>query len=1059
MTDMDRRNRSLFANHTFTLATLVLLGLVTLGSPAAAQVPPPDAPNIVLILADDVGYGDIGAYGATDISTPSIDRLANEGVKLDDFYTAPSCSLSRNMLVTGSYAPRLSSSRNYTPSSSFGIHENEVTIGEVLQGAGYVTGIFGKWHLGDHYQFRPQRHGFDEFYGVPYSNDMWPFHPRIAPSANEDPRLTAARDRAEQTGYAGQGSFFPQGEGFPNLPLYDGDTIVEFNSQQEEFGAAFFDRAIDFIERHSNQRFFAYIPLTAAHVPLHPGPAFEGTSSRDLYGDTILEVDDGVGRILDKLVELGIDNDTLVIFLSDNGPWLAYGIDGGSADPFSGGKETQFEGGIRVPALMRWPGGLGPRPALDEPLGLIDMLPTLATLAGATLPTNRTIDGVDAWPVLSGQAGTVSRPAIFGFDEDNFTEVELGAIRSGNWKLHVNTSGRNVSATALYDLTNDLAETNDRRSSQPGVVASLIALGEQIVGDILDNQRPLGTVSLNGDPFAQKRGAGDMVVMEAEHFHVQLARGGQSWQTVSPRHSSAEESLQALPNVGNNVQADYENQSPQLGYRVIFEKTGRYYVWIRARGASNSDDSLHIGLNGQAVPSGERVEGIADFWGWTSTLDGGGRVFVDVTAIGEHVIDVWMREDGVVIDKLLLTTDVAFTPKAKGLVESRQSTDGLVMEVVANDDGPYDVDEGGSILGAFNVLDNDTNPGPGSLSAILVDAPANSALFELRPDGTFDYTHDGGETTTDSFTYRADNGTMQSDVATVSLTINPVNDPPELTLLGSNPVTLVAGNPYIDAGATAQDAEDGDISANIVVGGDTVDTGSVGSYVITYDVTDSGGAAAPQITRTVNVTAGNAPVITLLGSNPVNLAVGDSYTDAGATATDIEDGNITANIVVGGDTVDTDTAGTYVITYDVTDSAGNAAVQVTRTVNVADTDQAPVISLNGLSTVVVTFGSRYVENGASAIDPQDGDLTDSIVIGGDRIVTTVPGDYTVTYDVTDSDGNAAAQVTRRVVVGSRPSELSGGGQVGPVELAIMLVLALLAAGGRRHQARRRTARQ
>ena len=335
------------------LSQIIAVWLIGASGSAVAQVPAPGAPNIVLILADDLGYGDVGAFGATDILTPSIDRLASEGVMVSAFYTAPSCSLSRSMLMTGSFAPRLSTSRNFTPSSSVGIHVDETTLGELLRGAGYATGAFGKWHLGDHYQFRPQRHGFDEYYGVPYSNDMWPFHERTAPTANEDPRLTAARARAELTGYPGQGTFFPQGEGLPNLPLYDGDVIVEFNSQQTDFGSAFFDRALDFIERNRDQRFFAYIPLTAAHVPLHPSPAFLGTSIRDLYGDTVQEIDDGVGRILAKLVELGIDDQTLVIFLSDNGPWLEYGIDGGSAVPLSGGKGTQFEGGIRVPAMLR----------------------------------------------------------------------------------------------------------------------------------------------------------------------------------------------------------------------------------------------------------------------------------------------------------------------------------------------------------------------------------------------------------------------------------------------------------------------------------------------------------------------------------------------------------------------------------------------------------------------------------------------------------------------------------------------------------------------------------
>ena len=777
---------------------LIAIGALCLPAFALAQ-----SPNVVLIIADDLGYGDVGAYGATDISTPSIDSLAADGVKLNAFYTSPSCALSRSMLMTGSYAPRLSGGRNYTPSSPFGIHENEITLAEMFRSAGYATGIFGKWHLGDHYQYRPQRHGFDVFYGIPHSNDMWPFHPLEAPTADEDPRLTAARARAELTGYAGQGSYFPLGEGFPNLPLYDGDSIVEFNSQQTDFGGGFFDRAVQFIEDHKDERFFAYIPLTASHVPLHPSAAFVGTSQRDLYGDTVQEMDAGVGRVLAKLVELGIDDHTLVIFLSDNGPWLEYGIDGGSAGPLRGGKEAQYEGGIRVPAMMRWPGVLTAGATTDEPVSLIDIWPTLAGLVGQPMPADRTLDGVDAWPLLSGQVPDLGRAAIFGFDEADFTTVKLGAIRSGKWKLHVSTSGRTVTPLELYDLDADIGETTNRINAEPAVVAQLVTLGEQVVGDIIDNQRPLGFVTLTGDPFEQNPGFGGIISIEAEHFHEREDRSGQGWENVSLRHSSADESLQALPNSNTLIDADYETLSPRLGYRVNFETAGRYYVWVRARGANTNDDSLHVGLNGQPLVSGRLIEGFFDYWGWSSTRRNGERAYIDVPAAGVHEFDVWMREDGVIIDKFILTTDVDFEPRGKGLVESRQVAAPVAVPPTANDDGPYTIDEGGAIAGAFNVLDNDTDPDSVVLNATLVSGPAYSALFELRPDGTFDYTHDGGNTTADSFTYQADDGDSLSNVATVSITINPVNDRPVITRLGSAVVNLVAGDAWTDDGATA----------------------------------------------------------------------------------------------------------------------------------------------------------------------------------------------------------------------------------------------------------------
>jgi arylsulfatase A-like enzyme len=1022
----------------------LILGLCVLAPPADAQSTPPDQPNIILILADDLGYSDVGAFGATDIVAPNIDRIANEGVRFTSFYSAPSCSLSRTMLMTGSYQPRSSASRNYLPSSSVGINEREVTLGELMQQAGYATAIFGKWHLGDHYQFRPQRHGFDEFFGIPYSNDMWPFHPQTARTADEHPRLTAARERAELTGYSGQGSYFPLGEGFPNLPLYDGDTIVEFNSEQNQFGAAFIDRALDFIERHRDQRFFAYLPLTAPHVPLHPGPDFLGTSTRDLYGDTVQEIDAGIGRILAKLVELGIDNQTLVLILSDNGPWLEYGIDGGTANPLSGGKGSQFEGGIRVPAILRWPGGLASGGVIDTPVGVTDILPTLSRLAGAQLPTDRTLDGLDVWSLVTGQTSSLPRDAIFSFDEVSFGVVDLAVVRSQNWKLHVATSSNTVSALALYDLVADLAETINLRSSRPGIVSNLVALGQQAVDDIVANQRPLGVVSLSGAPFAQKPGFGNMVVMEAEHFHEQQARGGKSWQTVSLRHSSAEESIQALPNSGTTIQTDYVIQSPHLRYRVVFEVPGRYYIWVRGRGASTGDDSLHVGLNGQAVSTGERIEEIFDHWTWSSTRNDGGRAYVNVPTAGEHVVDVWMREDGLILDKLLLTTDVAFEPQGKGLVESRQSYDGLAVPPIAVDDGPFIADEGGVLQGAPNVLDNDGgDPRNDPISAVLVSAPANASLFDLMPDGTFTYQHDGSETTDDSFTYTANDIDGASNIATVSLEITPVNDVPVITLLGAAIVNLKVGDAYVDAGASAQDAEDGDISDGIIAGGDVVDTGTPGTYLITYDVTDSEEAAAEQVTRTVNVAIDNVPVITLIGDALVEVAAGDSYTDAGATAADVEDGDITPLIVVGGDVIDTNTVGSYVITYNVMDSGGNMASEVTRTIEVVSNER-PVITLNGSAFIRLSIGDAYTDPGATATDTEDGDITADIVVGGDVVDTATPGTYVITYNVTDSAGNAADEVIRSVNVNPSPQASGGGGGLlGLWELAGLALLLLL----------------
>ena len=650
---------------------LLLVSVFGLGA-ASAQAP---KPNVILILTDDLGYGDVGAYGATDIQTPNIDRLASEGIAFSNFHVAPTCSITRVMFLTGSYAPRTGMSRNFAPSSTVGIHADEITLAELAKSAGYATGAFGKWHLGDHFQFLPRRHGFDEFFGIPHSNDMWPFHPMMPVTANEDPRLTAERERAELTGYAGQGSTFPLGEGFPNLPLYDGDAIVEFNSDQSTFTSGFTDRAIQFIEENASGPFFVYLPLTAPHVPLHPSVNFVGSSARDLYGDSVEEIDFHVGRILDKLTALGIDNNTLVIFASDNGPWLEYGIDAGSGMPYTGGKETQLEGGVRVPALMRWPGKIGTGSVVTEPVSAIDVLPTLAGLFGVPVPPDRTIDGLDIWSLLDGSATSLSRPAILGFSEAPFSQAKLGAVRDGDWKLRVNTSATTVNPVSLFDLGSDPSESINVSSSNGGVVNTLTSLGQQILNDINANKRSLGEVVLSGEPFVQNLGLGDIIAIEAEHFHVREARSGHNWDNVTESHNSAGGALRAQPNNGANINVDYVNTSPQLEYRINVRTPGRYYVWVRAKASSTSDDSLHVGLNGAAEPNGYRISNFESYWSWSSTLmDSGNRAYVDIGSAGEHVFDVWMREDGIIIDKILLTSSDQFEPQGQGLVESQQGT-------------------------------------------------------------------------------------------------------------------------------------------------------------------------------------------------------------------------------------------------------------------------------------------------------------------------------------------------------------------------------------------------
>jgi arylsulfatase A-like enzyme len=452
-------------------------------------------PNLILILADDQGYGDLGCYGSPDIVTPRIDRMADEGIRFTSFYAAPFCGPTRASIMTGCYAPRASLSFNHVPGADTGIHPDEITIAETLKSVGYATMAIGKWHLGDAPKFLPTRHGFDVFYGIPYSNDMWHYHPKMPVTENEHPRMTAARKRAAYTGFAGQGSYYPPGGGFPNeLPLMKNEQVIELDPDQTKLTRSYTEQALDFISENKDRPFFLYLAHAMPHVPLFASDTFRGTSRRGLYGDVVQEIDWSVGRILDRLAELDLDENTLVVYTSDNGPWLEYGIDGGSAGPLRGGKSSVWEGGVRVPAIMRRPSHIPPGQHTSETAGVIDLLPTFARLAGAESPSDRVIDGRDLWSLISGESNAKSpHDYYYHFAAGRpGHRSNLRAIRDDRWKLHLSDNEGRLEGAELYDLARDVSERFNRIGDHPEIADRLKHAAQQFADSMHENTRPLG---------------------------------------------------------------------------------------------------------------------------------------------------------------------------------------------------------------------------------------------------------------------------------------------------------------------------------------------------------------------------------------------------------------------------------------------------------------------------------------------------------------------------------------------------------------------------------------
>jgi len=439
-------------------------------------------PNFIIIFTDDQGYGDLGCFGATHVQTPNIDKLAQEGLKLTSFYVAaPVCTPSRAALLTGCYPKRVDMTRGGAKrdgkpfmvtlaADPKGLNPNEITIAEILKTRGYTTGIFGKWHLGDQPEFLPTRQGFDEFFGIPYSHDIHPFNP-------------------------GQGIYW----NFPPLPLLEGEKVIELDPNADYLTKRITERTVQFIEDHKEDPFFIYVPHPIPHNPLHVSPDFLKTVSdsirsllnkedgsidyqvrNNLYPQAISEIDWSVGQIMAALQKHGLDDHTLVLFTTDNGPGPLMA----SAGPLRGRKGSTFEGGMRVPAVVWWPGKIEAGTESSELLTTMDLLPTFARLAGAELPMDRVIDGKDIWPVLSGQATAASPHERFYY----FSINDLRAVRSGPWKYHqrlVDRDNPEASHTALYNLEVDIGETRDLAAQHPEIV-------ERLKGYLEDMEKELG---------------------------------------------------------------------------------------------------------------------------------------------------------------------------------------------------------------------------------------------------------------------------------------------------------------------------------------------------------------------------------------------------------------------------------------------------------------------------------------------------------------------------------------------------------------------------------------
>jgi arylsulfatase A-like enzyme len=486
------------------IRSVIGLGVISLASIQASSQKSaqfkPATPNIVLILMDDMGYGDIGRTGANQYETPNLNRLASQGIQFTWYYTPQAVSsASRAGLLTGCYPNRIGISGALMPWAQIGISSEETTIAEILKKKGYHTSIIGKWHLGHHKQFLPLQHGFDEYYGIPYSNDMWPVDFDGVPIRLKD--TTSAKMK------------------YPVLPLIEGNEKVgevRTLADQDKLTTEYTERAVRFIDQHKKEKFFLYLPHSMVHIPLGVSDKFRGKSKQGLYGDVMMEVDWSVGEIMKALERNGLDKNTLVIFTSDNGPWLNFGNHAGSTGGLREGKGTSWEGGQRVPCIMKWTGVIPEGGICNKLSSAIDILPTIAAITGAPLPEKK-IDGISLLPLLLGDNTTSPRHIFYYYYQQNTLE----AVQRDYWKVILPHKGISYVGVApgkdgwpgktlnieikqneLYDLRRDPGENYNVAEYYPEILRELLVIAQEARNDLGDDY--------TNSPGANRRKAGSV---------------------------------------------------------------------------------------------------------------------------------------------------------------------------------------------------------------------------------------------------------------------------------------------------------------------------------------------------------------------------------------------------------------------------------------------------------------------------------------------------------------------------------------------------------------------